>query len=84
MQISENFDEHIRMNIEFDDTASEYSNMNSMTQKDFEEEEEMANRTKNDLSLYNELSRDHYDITELDDGADLTGNLIFQKNLIYF
>ncbi len=72
------------MNIEFDDTASEYSNMNSMTQKDFEEEEEMANRTKNDLSLYNELSRDHYDITELDDGADLTGNLIFQKNLIRF
>jgi len=58
--------------------------MNSMTQKDFEEEEEMANRTKNDLSLYNELSRDHYDITELDDGADLTGNLIFQKNLIRF
>ena len=28
---------------------------------------------KNGLSLFNELSRENYDITELDDGADLTG-----------
>ena len=32
---------------------------------------------KNDLSLFNELSRENYDITELDDGADLTGNFLF-------
>ncbi len=37
-QSSENFDEHLR--VEFDDTASEYSNMNSMTQKEYEEDEE--------------------------------------------
>ena len=28
---------------------------------------------KNDLSLFNELSRENYDITDVDDGADLTG-----------
>lgn len=38
-QSSENFDEHLR--VEFDDTASEYSNMASMTQKEYEEEEEV-------------------------------------------
>lgn len=36
-----------------------------------------ANRSKNDLSLFNELSRENYDITELDDGADLTGLFYF-------
>lgn len=46
-----------------------------MTQKDYEDEEEVSNRLKNDLSLFNELSRENYDITELDDGADLTGKL---------
>jgi hypothetical protein len=38
--------------------------------------------TKNDLSLFNELSRENYDITELDDGADLTGMTREVANLI--
>lgn len=28
---------------------------------------------KNDLSLFNELSRENYDPSEVDDGADLSG-----------
>jgi hypothetical protein len=37
-------------------------------------------RCKNDLSLFNELSRENYDPTELDDGADLTGMLRYFQN----
>jgi hypothetical protein len=45
-----------------------------------------TNSIKNDLSLFNELSRENYDPSELDDGADLTGkcNLINLKLIIYF
>lgn len=42
----------------------------------------MFSSTKNDLSLFNELSRENYDITELDDGADLTGMTREVANLI--
>ena len=34
------------------------------------------------MSLFNELSRENYDITELDDGADLTGMTREVANLI--
>ena len=52
-----------------------------MTQKEYDDEEEMSNRLKNDLSLFNELSRENYDITELDDGADLTGKALSFNDL---
>lgn len=42
----------------------------------------MVRSTKNDLSLFNELSRENYDITELDDGADLSGMSREVANLI--
>ncbi len=38
--------------------------------------------SKNDLSLFNELSRENYDPTELDDGADLSGMTREVANLI--
>jgi hypothetical protein len=38
---------------------------------------------KNDLSLFNELSKENYDVTELDDGADLTGKILFVSHIIY-
>jgi uncharacterized protein (DUF2249 family) len=88
-QSSENFDEHLT---EFDDTASIQSNSNNSNRKnnktennadsetDYEGEEETF--AKNDQSLFNELSRENYDITELDDGADLRGMTREVANLI--
>ena len=40
--------------------------------------------SKNDLSLFNELSRENYDVTELDDGADITGIRIIRLNSALF
>lgn len=77
LQSSENFDEHLSNNCaEFDDTSSDIQNMNKNSNDlDAEFEGDDESLAKNDLSLFNELSRENYDITELDDGADLTGNI---------
>jgi hypothetical protein len=73
---SENFDEHLSAGVEFEDSTSDINSykkdsLEAETETDFDGEEESG--IKNDLSLYNELSRENYDITELDDGADITG-----------
>ena len=73
---SENFDEHLSAGVEFEDSASDINSykkdsLETETEAEFDGEEEGG--IKNDLSLYNELSRENYDITELDDGADITG-----------
>lgn len=83
LQISENFDEHISANdVEFDDASSDVQS-SQKTNCDLEAEcEEDDNMMKNGLSLFNELSRENYDITELDDGADLTGMTREVANLI--
>lgn len=73
---SENFDEHLSAGVEFEDSASDINSykkdsLETETETEFDGEEEGG--IKNDLSLYNELSRENYDISELDDGADITG-----------
>lgn len=79
LQGSENFDEHLSpAYVEFDDNGSDIQG-NQKTDLECEEDE---NLIKNDLSLFNELSRENYDITELDDGADLTGMTREVANLI--
>jgi hypothetical protein len=72
LQSSENFDEHIASNVEFDDSDTQ-SIQKHGNEFDAEYEGDDEVLAKNDLSLFNELSRENYDITELDDGADLTG-----------
>ncbi|CAF0717009.1 unnamed protein product [Brachionus calyciflorus] len=72
LQSSDNFDEHLQQ-AEFDDGCSDIlsqSNVKNLDSSEFEGDDDQ--NAKNDLSLYNEMSRDNYDITELDDGADLT------------
>ena len=51
---------------------------------DIEQEiaEDLETFSKNDLSLYNELSRENYDPSEVDDGADLSGMTREVANLI--
>jgi len=73
---SENFDEHLSAGAEFEDSTSDINSykkdsLETETETEFDGEEEGG--IKNDLSLFNELSRENYDITELDDGADITG-----------
>ena len=76
LQSSENFDEHIASNVEFDDSDTQsIQKQGNEFDAEYEGDDEVL--AKNDLSLFNELSRENYDITELDDGADLTGILIF-------
>lgn len=83
LQSSDNFDEHLQGS-EFDDTCSIVSQSNA---KNSEYEADDDQMSKNDLSLFNELSRENQDITELDDGADLTGIdelfFIFLNNFIF-
>ncbi|CAF0717015.1 unnamed protein product [Brachionus calyciflorus] len=82
LQSSDNFDEHLQQ-AEFDDGCSDIlsqSNVKNLDSSEFEGDDDQ--NAKNDLSLYNEMSRDNYDITELDDGADLTGMTREVANLI--
>lgn len=55
------------------DDNNSTNNMNMMLREVDYEIDDDTNSIKNDLSLFNELSRENYDPTELDDGADLTG-----------
>jgi hypothetical protein len=79
LQSSENFDEHIASNVEFDDSDTQsIQKQGNEFDAEYEGDDEVL--AKNDLSLFNELSRENYDITELDDGADLTGIWAFFLN----